>query len=158
MTGELVAPDEKMLRLHLDSGRFRSGVARGWWRFVALKWPHAIIRVTARDEAEYGFRFHCGDYPRAAVTGQPWDVEADGPLSAARWPTGSGRVALAFNPNWKNGTCLYLPCDRNSINGHDKWIHEHPALLWEPAKGLCKYLRIIHELLNSADYGGRRAA
>ena len=70
----------------------------------------------------------------------------------------SARVALAFNPGWKGGVCLYLPCDRLSIEGHDQWRSQHPALLWDPEKGLCKYLIIIHELLNSGDYGGRRAA
>lgn len=156
MADELLPLDEQMLRLHLESGRFHSGVACGWWRLAALNWPHVNIGVSARDEIEYGFRFHCGDYPRTAVTGRPWDLEADGPLPAARWPKGRGRVALAFNPNWKNGTCLYLPCDRLAIDGHGKWRHEHPSLLWDPAKGLCKYLGIIHELLNSSDYEGRR--
>ena len=28
-----------MLRLHLESGRFRSGTAAGRWRFVSLDWP-----------------------------------------------------------------------------------------------------------------------
>lgn len=158
MADELLAPDEQMLRVHLESGRFRSGAALGWWRLVALKWPYVSIGVTARDGIEYGFRFHCPDYPRTVATAQPWDLEADCPLPAGRWPTGRGRVSLAFNPGWHNGTSLYLPCDRASINGHEKWRHEHPALLWEPEKGLCKYLGIIHELLNSSDYGGRRGA
>ena len=158
MADELLPPDQQMLRLHLESGRFRSGVASGWWRLVALKWPYVSIGVTARDGIEYGFRFHCQDYPRTAATAQPWDLEADCPLPPARWPTGRGRVVLAFNPGWHNGTSLYLPCDRDAINGHDKWRHEHPALLWEPEKGLCKYLGIILELLNSSDYGGRRGA
>ena len=156
MANGLMLPDEQALRLHLESGRFRSGVAHGWWRLATVNWPHVNIGISARDKVEYGFRFHCGDYPRSAVTGGPWDLVTNGPLRAELWPGGRGRVALAFNPGWKNGTCLYLPCDRNSIDGHDKWRHEHPALLWEPAKGLCKYLRIIHELLNSSDYGGRR--
>jgi hypothetical protein len=155
---DLLTPDEQTLRLHLESGRFRSGATLGWWRLVTMKWPHVTIVVTARDGIEYGFRFQCQDYPRTAVTAQPWDVEADCPLPSARWPGGRGRVILAFNPSWHNGTSLYLPCDRDSINGHDKWRHEHPALLWEPDKGLCKYLGIIRELLNSNDYGGRRGA
>lgn len=158
MVEELRPPDEQMLRLHLESGRFRSGVARGWWRLVTLDWPHVNIGITARDKVEYGFRFHCVDYPQTAATGRPWDLAADGPLPPARWPGGRGRVALAFRPDWKNGTCLYLPCDRYSIEGHGNWRHEHPALLWEPTKGLCKYLRIIRELLNSSDYGGQRVA
>jgi len=92
------------------------------------------------------------------VTAQPWDLEANAPLKVDRWPKGQGRVALAFNVGWKNGTCLYLPCDRLSIEGHDNWRHDHPALLWDRDKGICKYLGIIHELLNSNDYGPGRAA
>ena len=158
MTEDLIPPDERTLRLHLESGRFRSGVARRWWRFDTLNWPHLTVGVTARDNAEYGFRFHCLDYPRTPVTAQPWDLPGGAPLPGNRWPTGRGRVPLAFNPGWKSGTCLYLPCDRQAIEGHDNWRHEHPTLLWDPSKGICKYLGIIHELLNSSDYGGSRAA
>jgi hypothetical protein len=157
MEESILLPDERVLRLHLESGRFRSGVASGWWRFVSLTWPYLIVGITARDNVEYGFRFHCADYPRTAVTAQPWDLAADAPLPGNRWPTGRARVPKAFNPGWKNATCLYLPCDRRAIEGHDNWRHEHPALLWDPEKGICKYLGIIHELLNSGDYGGSRA-
>lgn len=158
MSEGLLSPDERTLRLHLGSGRFRSGAATGWWQFVSLDWPHLVVRVKARDDIEYGFRFHCADYPRTAVTCQPWELETNAPLPGNRWPTGRARVPHAFNPGWKNGTCLYLPCDRQAIEGHDNWRHEHPALLWDPQKGITKYLGIIHELLNSSDYGGRRAA
>src|SRR5258708_24704377 len=97
MADELLPPDQQMLRLHLESGRFRSGVASGWWRLVALNWPHVSIGVTARDGIEYGFRFHCQDYPRTAATAQPWALEDGSPLPAARWPTGRGRGTLGFN-------------------------------------------------------------
>lgn len=158
MDGNVTPPDEQVLRLHLESGRFLSGVAAGRWRLVALKWPHLVVGIAARDGIEYGFRFQCADYPRTAVTAQPWNLENDAALLENLWPTGRDRVPKAFNPGWKNGTCLYLPCDRQSIEGHDQWRNEHPALLWDPEKGICKYLGIIHELLNSSDYGGRRAA
>lgn len=158
MSGQVQAPDEQLLRLHLESGRFRSGAARGWWRLVELRWPHLVIGITARDGIEYVLRFQCGDYPQTPVTGQPWDIGTGAPLAERFWPSGRGRVALAFNPGWKNGTCLYLPCDRQSIEGHDNWRHEHPALLWDPARGICKYLSIVRDLLHSSDYGGRRAA
>lgn len=158
MAAENMPPDERTLRLHLESGRFRSGAAQGWWRFVSLDWPHLDVGIIAGDGVEYGFRFHCADYPRTSVSGQLWDLDAGAPLAVKLWPRGSGRVALAFNPGWQNGTSIYLPCDRRAIEGHDNWRHEHPALLWDPAKGICKYLGILHELLNSRDYGGRRAA
>ena len=158
MSEDLLPPDERMLRLHLESGRFRSGVLAGRWRLVAIDWPHAVIGIKARDDIEYGFRFHCADYPHTAVTAQPWDLVNNAQLSDDQWPTGRERVSYAFNPGWKGGTCLYLPCDRKSIEGHENWKHDHPALLWDPKKGICKYLGIIHELLNSTDYGGRRGA
>lgn len=158
MTREVIPPDERLLRLHLESGRFRSGAALGWWRFVSLEWPHLVIGIKARDGTEYGFRFQCTDYPRTAVSGRLWDPEADTPLPTAQWPRGTGRFSLAFNPGWKDGTSIYLPCDRQAIDGHDNWRSEHPTLLWDPAKGICKYLGILHELLNSRDYGGRHAA
>ena len=158
MSEDLQSPDERMLRLHLESGRFLSGVAAGRWRLGSVDWPHAVIGIVAGDSTEYGFRFHCADYPHTAVTAQPWDIAKDLPLPADQWPAGGQRVSCVFRPGWKNGTCLYLPCDRQSIQGHENWRNEHPALLWDPTKGICKYLGIIHELLNSTDYSGRRGA
>ena len=158
MSADLLSPDERMLRLHLESGRFRSGVVAGRWRLVSVDWPHVVITINARDGIEYGFRFHCADYPRTAITAQPWDCENSARLPGDQWPTGRERVSYAFNPGWKGGTCLYLPCDRRSFEGHENWKHEHPALVWDPEKGICKYLGIIHDLLNSTDYGGRHGA
>ena len=57
MSEELQPPDQRMLRLHLESGRFRAGVVAGRWRLVSLEWPHVVIGVNARDGVEYGFRF-----------------------------------------------------------------------------------------------------
>ncbi len=88
------------------------------------------------------------------MTGQPWDLEADGPLPASRWPAGSSVVASVFRPEWKQGQCLYLPCDRLSIEGHDNWRNEHPSRLWQPSRGIICYLEQIYELLNQGDYSG----
>ena len=57
-----------------------------------------------------------------------------------------------FRPDWKGGTALYLPCDRESIAGHDNWRHELPSKIWRPAAGINQYLELVHELLNCADY------
>lgn len=153
-----ISPEEGVFRSHLAGGRFISGVAAGRWRFVSIAWPHAVFGVRAADGIEYGLRFDCRDYPRTPATARPWDLERDAPLEAARWPTGSNRIPLAFNPGWKDGACLYLPCDRQSIEGHANWYQEHPSLIWNPALGVVHYLRVVHDLLNSGDYGGRRAA
>jgi hypothetical protein len=153
-----VFPDEASFLRDLAGGHFRSGAAAGRWHLVSLAWPIAIVTVRAADRIDYGLRFECGDYPRTAPTAQPWDVDRDAPLAHDQWPAGRERVPLAFNPGWKNGECLYLPCDRLSIEGHTNWNQQHPSLIWDPAIGIVHYLRIVHDLLNSGDYRGRRAS
>jgi hypothetical protein len=150
--------DEQALRAHLAGGLYRSGALRGRWRLVSIEWPHATFCVHAADGCEYALRFECSDYPRTPVTGRLWDAAANTPLAHQHWPTGRDRIPLAFNPGWKDGACLYIPCDRLSIEGHAGWHQEHPSLIWNPSVGIVHYLRIVHELLNSGDYGGRRAA
>lgn len=156
MTTGMSSLAEHVLQDHLASGRFRSGVASGRWRFIALDWPYLICGVTASDSIEYGMRFECSNYPQSPVTGQPWDADANKPLPFDRWPSGKARIPLAFNPAWHNGICLYLPCDRISIEGHANWLQEHPSLVWDPAVGIVHYLRVVHDLLNSGDYLGRK--
>jgi len=150
--------EEAVLRQHLAGGHFRIGVAAGRWRLVSAHWPHVIVAVRAADDLEYGLRFECNDYPRTPATAQPWNIEENIPLVPERWPAGRDRIPLAFNPGWKNGNCLYLPCDRQSIEGHANWAQQHPSLIWNPALGIVHYLRIVHDLLNSGDYSGQRSA
>ena len=154
--GGTISPEEEVFRSHLAGGRFRSGAAAGRWRFVSLAWPYAVFGLCAADGVEYGLRFECRDYPQTPSTGRLWDIELDAPLAFNKWPTGRERVLLAFNPDWKKGFCLYLPCDRQSIEGHMNWYQEHPSLVWDPTLGIVHYLRIAHDLLNSGDYGGPR--
>jgi hypothetical protein len=153
-------PDEHVFRAHMKAGPFQSGVDRGRWRLLSIAWPYATIVISAgaREHAprEYAFRFECNNYPTAAPTAQPWDVDHEGPLDQRCWPTGRGRVQLAFNPSWNNGQCLYLPCDRFSIVGHDPWRDQHPAMIWSPTSNITLYLRIVHDLLNSSEYTGKR--
>lgn len=89
---------------------------------------------------------------------QPWDLEADSPLPAQRWPTGRSRVPMAFRPDWAGGQGLYLPCDRSALGSHPNWRTEHPHLVWSPAEDITQYLKVIHEYLNSQDYTGARSA
>jgi hypothetical protein len=153
---------ENVLRAHLKAGPFQSGVDRGRWRLVAIAWPHTIIVVTAAERpgapAEYAFRFECTGYPQIAPTAQPWSEANNGPLTPDRWPGGRSRVPLAFNPGWKSGQCLYLPCDRLAIEGHNAWRTRHPSLIWSPQRDVTQYLQVIHELLNSSDYSGLRSS
>ena len=153
-----VSPEEAVFRDHLAGGRYLSGAAAGRWRLISVSWPYAVFAVRAADRIEYGLRFECTNYPRTPATARPWDIELDAPLAVHKWPSGRQRIPLAFNPDWKNGSCLYLPCDRVSIEGHANWQNEHPSLLWNPDLGVVHYLRIVHDLLNSGDYGGCRAA
>ena len=161
MSERTMGMDEKVFRTHLEEGPFQSGCDRGRWRVLALNWPHALIAIlaAARDsssQAEYALRFECTDYPQAPPTAQPWDAERDVPLPFTRWPSETRRVSLAFNPGWKGGQCLYLPCDRLSIRGHGAWMTQHPSMIWSPANDITQYLRIVHDLLNSSDYTGTR--
>jgi hypothetical protein len=88
------------------------------------------------------------------ATAQPWDLIANAALPSSQWPTGRAIVPSVFRPQWKNGSCLYLPCDRMSIEGHGNWHNEHPARLWNPSRGIVCYLEQLHDLLNSNDYTG----
>ena len=150
--------DEQVFRAHIAAGPFQSGFDRGRWRLLALDWPHALIAIQAAERvggpAEYVLRFECTNYPQAPPTAQPWDLERGAPLPPDRWPSGTKRVSLAFNPGWKSGQCLYLPCDRLSIEGHDVWRSQHPSMIWSPASDITQYLRIVHDLLTSSDYSG----
>lgn len=153
---------EKVYRAHLERGPFQSGIDRGRWRLASVAWPHSVIAVEATERAnapaEYVFRFELANYPVTAPTAQPWNEAGNAPLDGTRWPGGRGRVPLAFNPDWKGGSGLYLPCDRHAIEGHDAWRAQHPEMIWNPKGDITQYLRIIHDLLNSEDYTGLRSS
>jgi hypothetical protein len=127
---------------------------------LSLAWPHATIAISAAPRpagpVEYALRFDCSNYPQAPPTGQPWDTERSSPLDTVRWPGGRSLVPAAFNPGWKGGQCLYLPCDRVSIEGHDGWRNQHPSMIWSVTGDITQYLKIVHDLLNSSDYSGPR--
>ena len=153
--------DEQVFRSHLAEGPFQSGCDRGRWRRLDLEWPLVLIAIQSAERnggpAEYVLRFECTNYPQRPPTAQLWDVAKGAPLSPDRWPNGTNRVPLAFNPDWKSGQCLYLPCDRLSIEGHEAWRTQHPEMIWSPEGDITQYLRIVHELLNSSDYSGPRS-
>lgn len=155
-------PDEKVFREHLEAGSFQSGVDRGRWRLVSVNWSYSVIAVSAvsRPNApeEYFFRFELTNYPASPPTAQPWNEERNAPLEANKWATGYVRLQLAFNPSWKGGSCLYLPCDRQSIEGHEIWMQQHPEMIWSPDGDITQYLRIIYDLLNSKDCTGIRSS
>ncbi|MBN9547476.1 MAG: hypothetical protein J0H31_00925, partial [Alphaproteobacteria bacterium] len=124
---------------------------------AAIARPDLIaVAAPARPNApcEFGFRFECTGYRQVPATAQPWDLERQAPLAPKLWPTGPVHVCAVFRPDWKQGQCLYLPCDRMSIEGHTDWPAKYPDRLWKPARGIICYLEQIYDLLNESDYTG----
>ena len=155
-----IRADERVFTAHLKEGPFLSGVDRGRWRLVSVKWPYSVIGVSAavREGApdEYTFRFELTNYPETAPTAQLWDIERGSRLESKKYPTGRARAQMAFRIDWNGGQALYLPCDRIAIQGHEAWRTQHASMIWSPADNITKYLRILYDLLNSHDYTGVR--
>jgi hypothetical protein len=146
-------PDQRAFEADAAKAAFRLGQTEGRWRLVEMAWPFVFIGVTAKDGREYILRFNCAGYPQAAPTAGPWDQKTNVILAFDSWPRGQGgRVSAVFRTDWKNGAALYLPCDRESIAGHENWRHEMPSKIWRPADGIVQYLELVHELLQSCDY------
>ena len=162
MQATATLPDEEAFRADVTAGVFLLGSHRQRWRLGEVEWPFACIAISSvvRSGApdEWWFRFDCSGYPAQAPTARPWDAATNAPLPFNRWPTGRARVPAVFRPDWKDGTCLYLPCDRVSAAGHNGWRLEHPSLMWSPPRGIVLYLEELHALLNSSDYTGARSA
>ena len=147
------SPDERAFEADVAKAAFRLGAVEGRWRLIETVWPHAFIGVVAKDGHEYVLRLNCAGYPQAPPTGGPWDTVENKVLAFDRWPCGQGgRVSAVFCTGWKDGTALYLPCDRQSIAGHENWRNEMPSKIWRPADGIVQYLELVHELLHCRDY------
>ena len=145
-------PDEQVFREDIAKPVFRLGQSEGRWRLIAIDWPTAFIGVCARDATEFVLKFDCTGYPEMP-TARLWDWTFKSPLSSDRWPrSNGGRVGAVFNPGWKQGAALYLPCDRESFVGHNNWLTEYPAQIWVPSRGIVFYLELVHELLTCGDY------
>lgn len=159
MTDVVLAPDERAVRAHLDSGRFQAGVEAGRWRLVSLEWPIAIISVSAapREEApsEFPIRFELNGYPNTAPTGGIWDLDAGTILAAEKRPKGE-RVAMVFRFDGAGcgPTAMYAPWDRMGLQAHPDWATSARHLAWHPGRDLTFALEHIHELFNSDDYVG----
>jgi hypothetical protein len=147
------SPDERAFRADAAKAAFRLAEAEGRFRLVGIAWPIVLAGITAVDGTEYGLRFDCAGYPAAAPTGRLWDLKRNAPLAFGSWPgSKGGRVKAVFRTDWRDGTALYLPCDRISREGHDNWRQETPTMIWNPSRGITQYLEIVHELLNCGDY------
>jgi hypothetical protein len=147
-----MAPDELSLRADLASARFLSGEDRNRWVFKQLNWPLLFVDVVARDSRTFTLCLNCSGYPAVPPTGTFWDLSTNSRLPFNKWPQGGERIQLAFKPTWKDGNALYIPCDRESIVGHDGWVSQYPQLIWDQAIGISHYLMVVHDLLHSRDY------
>jgi hypothetical protein len=145
-------PDAASLRLFFEGARFRSGALRGRWQFLGLAFPYAIVAIQCGDGRYVELRFECTGYVQALPTAQVWDSKRDEPMPFAYWPRGEKRINAVFRPDWKAGSSLYIPCDRNAIDGHNDWVHQHPEMVWNPSMGLMIYLEAVHSLLQSSDF------
>jgi hypothetical protein len=157
-----ISVDERVFRYHVGAGAFQSGVDRGRWRLIRIAWPYAVISVAAAERPgapdSYSFRFQLDNYPSSAPVARCWETERDAPLECTQRPWGTGRVQIAFRTDFKGDTCLYLPCDRLALEGHDGWRTQHPSMVWTPSSDITLYLRILNDLLHSRDYTGVRGS
>jgi hypothetical protein len=155
-------PDELLLQDHLERGAFQIGVDRRRWRVERIAWPYAFFLVAAAPRlgapTDYAFRLQLDNYPVDAPIGRCWDPASDQPLSIAKRPWGVGRVGIAFRTDWQSDSCLYLPCDRMALIGHDGWRALHPSMVWTSSSDVTLYLRTLHDLLHSRDYTGIRGS
>jgi hypothetical protein len=149
----VTTPDERAFRADVAKAAFRVGEVDGRWRLVNVIWPVALIGITAKDGREYVLRFDCSGYPVAPPTARLWDANRGAPLLPEFWPRNQGgRLGAVFRQDWKDGSALYLPCDRTSIDGHENWRTEMPSKIWRPSTGVIQYLELVHELLHCRDY------
>lgn len=139
--------EQQTLHDHLHSALFLSGEDDERWKFREDRWPYVFIDVRSLDNQWYTLRLRCDGYPRQAPTGSFWDASSNVPLAAGRWPRAAKTCGQALRTDWQGGSALYIPCDRQSISGHDQWAQLYPAWLWSPSIGLTRYLSVVSELL-----------
>jgi hypothetical protein len=153
-------PDTRAFHADVERAPFLLGVADGRWELISLKGTVALISITAIDGLAYVLRFDIAGYPQQPPTARLWDTAQNAPLAVPRWPRSrrGGRLGAVFRHDWKDGTALYLPCDRGAIEGHDNWRTQMPSKIWRPSVGITHYLELVHELLNCPDYAAPVAA
>jgi hypothetical protein len=136
---------------HLEEAPFLMGEMNHQWRLRQLDWPYVYCDVLARDGRSYTLRLQCDNYPNAP-TGAFWDPQVGSWLVAHKWPRTGARFGAALRSDWQGGTALYIPCDRQSLPGHEVWLQQHPAWAWDPKVGLARYLTVVWTMLNGDDY------
>lgn len=155
-----LAPDERALRLHLQSGRFQAGVSAGHWRLLEpLAWPIAFIAISAapRENApeEFTIRFDLQGYPNVAPTGGLWDVAAGDYMGPSGRPKGERASRIFRCDNWDGGgKAMYAAWDRIALHSHPQWAQSYPRTAWHSGRDLTSVLANVHEVLTADDYLG----
>ena len=157
MTDIVLAPDERALRAHLQTGRYQAGVEAGRWRDLSVEWPIVIVAVSAAPRPgapqEFAIRFDLTGYPNTAPTGCIWDMETNTMLPADKRPKGE-RAGLVFRFEGGCGpTAMYAPWDRGALYNYN-WAQQAPRLAWHAGRDLTFVLENVHEILNADDYLG----
>lgn len=142
MTTPAADPAQRRLEHDLTAAEFESGVAAGMWRIERLDWPYLFAAIAAGDEHELGMRLAIDSYPALAPAGQPWDLDVDGPLPLALWPTG-GTAPQIFRADWSvgNGNAPYMSCDRVGLRTHPDWATVNAHRAWNATRTIAFYLR-----------------
>ena len=78
------------------------------------------------------------------------------PLAWSKAMGDGSRRARLPRIDWKGDQCLYLPCDREALHGHDAWRTQHPGIIWDASSDITLYLRVLYDLLHWRDYTGTR--
>jgi hypothetical protein len=146
-------PCQLRLERDLTSAGFEAAVAAGQWRVISLIWPTLIVSVSLGDDVQVGLRINLDDYPVEAPSGRPWDLDADAPLPASRWPmTGRSPEVFRAETDWPTGRdgAPYLACDRVALTTHTNWPTEHPERCWNPSCTIEFYLQELHRELAGA--------
>jgi hypothetical protein len=152
--------DQQVFQEHTSRPEFKLAKHERRWEILLIRWPNAFVRIYVEPRSGapdfYDLRFECAGYPNVPPTALPWDSQNNQPLPFSRWPAGRYQIPSIFNPGWKGGVALYLPCDRQAIEGHGDWLARYPHWVWKPEIGIVRYIRIVHGILNSPDYTGIR--
>ena len=147
-------PDEKAFRADVASDAFQIALLERHWEILdkpETAWPYALIRIFSTVPSVVSgsvvLRFTLDGYPANAPTAVPWDIEKNTILEHALWPKGTPVIQQVFKPGWNAGKCLYIPCDRGAMPGHDGWKTQHPDCYWQSGFTIISYLECVRRCL-----------
>jgi hypothetical protein len=156
-----LAPDARILRVHLNRPEFVFGVDNGWWKELEWEFPHVYVEIAARavpdQPTSYVFQFECSQYPQQAPLAFVWDRKSNGLLEDSKRPSGIDRVKLIFRTDWQ-GRHLYTAFDRHALASHPDWPAQHIKTAWNSSFTIQMYVRHLYDLLHSQSYTGTAGA